>query len=346
MNGGPREKPLINTIFIFESSSRRLQWKRILSFKLGWTQRSQIWSLPWSSVHARLIYIDASTMQDIQYPDSMSKVPAWKRLGLQVKDEVSEDPLATTTHLEHDNVTNKIAKSLNRKRRLEEQKDGAKKPPKRVKVPKSERKPPPEKDQLAYLRQYAEDKDNWKFSKQKQNWLLKNIESIPQNYEASLILYVEGIQGGARTRLVEQLKQVVEKWNAVAQAVEDRVNAQLYGTGEEKKDENETKEEKEETKEESGPSKEYAIRCNKLLAAISEEEIVLKGVEEQEKEEDKQEEKEEDRQKRRKKTNKKKRKRIKKKRRKRKRIKKKRRKRRTKKKQWSKKIRSILLKKR
>lgn len=225
----------------------------------------------------------------------MSKIPAWKRLGLQVKEDVEEGPLTTTTHLEHDNVTNKIAKKLNRKRQLQETKtDTNKKPPKRVKVSKADRKPPPEKDQLAYLRQYSEDKDNWKFSKQKQNWLLKNIELIPLNYEAALITYVEGIQGGARDRLVEQLKEIVSKWNAVAQAVEDKVNIQLYGTVEEKEKlsaetENASKEEN------AGPEREYTIRCKKLLDAIQDDEIILKGVEleEEAKEESTETEKEE-----------------------------------------------------
>lgn len=214
----------------------------------------------------------------------MSQVPAWKRIGLQVKTEVESDPLNTTTHLEHDTITNKLAKKLNKKRKLEDSKSDSsqKKPPKRVKLPKLERKPPPEKDQLAYLRQYVDDKDNWKFSKQKQNWILKNISEVPAQYEDALVVYVEGLQGGARDRLVPELKKVVESWNEVAQEIEDRVNAELYG---EKKEETEEKEQKEEEK--TGPLREHALRCKKLLNVLLDEEIVLKGADVEEKSEDK-----------------------------------------------------------
>lgn len=220
----------------------------------------------------------------------MSTVPAWKRLGLQVKDEVENDPLNTTTHLEHDAITNKLAKKLNKKRKREEVKSAnkAKKPPKRVKLPKSERAAPPERDQLAYLREYSDEREKWKFSKQKQNWILKNIREIPQSYEKSLVVYVEGLQGGARERLVIDLKKVVEEWNKEAQQIEDKVNAELYGD----KSEGEGQEEKEEKKEEPGPLREYAIRCKKLLNSLDEE-IELKGVEVEEEKEAENEEEEE-----------------------------------------------------
>lgn len=223
----------------------------------------------------------------------MSKVPAWKRLGLQVKNEVDENLLPTTEHLEHDAVTNKLAKKLNKKRK-QEQTSGSKekKPPKRVKLPKLERKPPPEKDQLLYLRQYASDKENWKFSKQKQNWILKNIAEIPTEYENALITYVEGIQGGARDRLVPELQKVVDQWNEVAQKLEDKVNAELYGKKDEKEEEKAEETEKKEENEEKGPTREYAIRCKKLIHAITDDEVELKGIEEEDTEGKEEEEKE------------------------------------------------------
>lgn len=225
----------------------------------------------------------------------MSKVPAWKRLGLQVKSEVEDNLLPTTEHLEHDAVTNKLAKKLNKKRKQEQTTDNKeKKPPKRVKLPKLERKPPPEKDQLLYLRQYASDRENWKFSKQKQNWILKNIAEIPTEYEDALVTYVEGIQGGARDRLVPELQKVVDQWNEVAQKLEDKVNAELYG----KKDENEEEEaketEKKEEVEEKGPTREYAIRCKKLIHAITDDEVELKGIEDEETETKEEEEEKEE----------------------------------------------------
>lgn len=218
----------------------------------------------------------------------MSKVPAWKRMGLQVKKDLEEDPLATTTHLDGEVVTNKMAKKLNKKRQLEELASEAKqkKPPKKAKLPKAERKPPPVKDQLTYLREYASDRENWKFSKQKQNWLLKNIDSIPQEYEKDLISYVEGIQGGARTRLEEDLRAVIVKWNKIAEELESKVNAELYGDLNEKDETEKKAEEKAEgnADKETEPivTKEYAVRCKKLLMELTDEKIELLGVPEEE----------------------------------------------------------------
>lgn len=227
----------------------------------------------------------------------MTSVPAWKRIGLQVKQELEEDPLAITAHLESDRVTNKELKKINKqKRKLEELKSSGKtkKPPKRVKLPKAERAPPPEKDQLAYLRQYQNDRDNWKFSKQKQNWLLKNIAIIPQDYESALIVYLEGLQGASRTRLLEELKLVVTKWNKVIEDAEEKVEAELNGTKEEDKDDAKEKETKETAKdktekEDEAPDQAYAVRCAKLIFALSDEKVELKGVEQEVEEEEEKE---------------------------------------------------------
>lgn len=213
----------------------------------------------------------------------MATVPAWKKLGLKVKDNNEVTSFNDIVHLDTPTVDKNLAKKLNKKRRQEEEKSRdtkEKKPPKRQKLPKSERKPPPEKDQLAYLRQYSVDKENWKFSKQKQNWILKHLDSIPHEYEDLLIAYIEGIQGGARSRLVEQLTEVANRWNAISEALEAKVNAELYGEGE-----NEAiKEGNEETKGENTPqsvTRENAIRTRKLLHALTGENIELLGLEEE-----------------------------------------------------------------
>lgn len=201
-------------------------------------------------------------------------VPAWKRIGLEVKKDLEEDPLAITTHLESATVTNKQAKRLNKqKRKLEA---GEKKPPKRVKLPKSERGPPPERDQLAYLRQYHEDKDQWKFSKQKQNWILRNIRTIPQEYERALVAYLEGLQGGSRDRVAEEMREVVNKWNVLAAELEKKVERKLAGEAEV---DDEAKAEAKEEKEEEKVDHDYAVRCRKILHALTEEQVDLKGIE-------------------------------------------------------------------
>ncbi|ODQ64335.1 hypothetical protein NADFUDRAFT_52665 [Nadsonia fulvescens var. elongata DSM 6958] len=149
-------------------------------------------------------------------------VPAWKRLGLKVTETAHDDPLALINTL----PTTADAVLPGHKRKLPNQKTPKrekatkraiaddslpKKAPKRVKVPKSDRAPPPESDQLAYLRMYHEDRANWKFSKQKQNWILKNLYTVDlEKYQDSLVAYLQGLQGGSKFRLVEECKAVME----------------------------------------------------------------------------------------------------------------------------------------
>jgi hypothetical protein len=57
---------------------------------------------------------------------------------------------------------------------------------------------------LSYLRQYSEDKPNWKFNKNHQNHIIKNIfdiNVIPSDHAHFIYEYVRGLQGGVRTRL-------------------------------------------------------------------------------------------------------------------------------------------------
>ena len=216
-------------------------------------------------------------------------IPAWKKIGLKIKDDVQDDPIALTTHIEDVKVTNKQAKKLNKqKRKLEESNNDDKREPKRVKLPKSERAPPPEKDQLAYLRQYENDKLNWKFSKQKQNWILKNIKNIPKDYEAALQSYLEGLQGGSRKRVVDDLMEVIKKWNKAAEEAEARVEREIQRqlSGETTKDDDEDEEKNEDKKakrqtsesEETVPDYDYAKRCGVLVKILNDEDIELKGI--------------------------------------------------------------------
>lgn len=212
----------------------------------------------------------------------MATVPAWKKIGLKLDESRDNTSFSGVVHLDSANVTNKLAKKINKKRSREEDKTKGtkeKKPPKRVKLPKAERKPPPEKDQLAYLRQYATDRENWKFSKQKQNWILKNLSEIPHEYEENLISYIEGIQGGARDRLIEQLTDVANQWNEVCKAIEEKVNAELYGNG----DDEEKKESDEKKEEEKTPlvTRETAIRTKKLLHALTDDPVEFLSLDEE-----------------------------------------------------------------
>lgn len=221
-------------------------------------------------------------------------IPAWKKIGLKIKEDVQDDPIPLTSHIEDVNLTNKQAKKLNKqKRKLEESKNEDKRAPKRVKLPKSERAPPPEKDQLAYLRQYENDKLNWKFSKQKQNWILKNIKNIPKDYESALQAYLEGLQGGSRKRVVDDLMEVIKKWNKAAEEAEARVEREIQRqlNGEAASDEDDKNEEGEDTEgnkkakrtasepEEAVPDYDYAKRCGVLVKILNDQDVDLKGIE-------------------------------------------------------------------
>ncbi|PPJ52951.1 hypothetical protein CBER1_11079 [Cercospora berteroae] len=66
---------------------------------------------------------------------------------------------------------------------------------------------------LKYLEQFANDKSNWKFSKNRQNDLFKHlfdINRIPSKYNSSLVEYISTTQGQARRRLAEQSEEILK----------------------------------------------------------------------------------------------------------------------------------------
>lgn len=209
-------------------------------------------------------------------------IPSWKRLGLKVK--AAEDNPIAIAHIESGIVTNKQAKILNKQKRKAAKEEGY--TPKRAKVPKSERGPPPEKDQLAYLRQYHLDRDAWKFSKQKQNWILRHIRDIPRDYEDALAAYLEGIQGGSRDRVVEDLHKVVAKWNDLLAVAESKVMAELekrrrakdMPSAEVATEPKETPEKETPETEEASVDEAYARRCQSLIRALTDELVTLRGL--------------------------------------------------------------------
>ncbi|KAG7826964.1 hypothetical protein KL920_004962 [Ogataea angusta] len=215
--------------------------------------------------------------------------PAWKRLGLKIKETVENDPLGIT----------KV--NVIKKRKAEPGPNTEKKPPKRKKLPKNERPPPPEKDQLKYLRQYHEDRANWKFSKAKQTWILKNLKNIPQEYDEALKAYIASIQGGSRDRVRDEMMAVVDRWNnAARQALEDmQKEPESAEESQEEKDEkdenaeaNDDTKEKEEKKgavDENIPEYDFVMRAKALVEIITGEQVSVEGMaEERVKEGDKQ----------------------------------------------------------
>lgn len=137
---------------------------------------------------------------------SEAKIPAWKKVGLK---QVKTSKAAAKT------AYDPLKEGLKRSADIGETKKIAK-PPKRQKVKKSEKpKATHELDQLLYLRTYTESRDTWKFSKQKQNWILKHLydEAIAQEYDEVLLNYIDGLQGSAREWAVDDAKEIVKKWN-------------------------------------------------------------------------------------------------------------------------------------
>lgn len=232
--------------------------------------------------------------------------PAWKRLGLKVKAVVGKDPLAIVTQREEGEDKTERKEKKQGKRKAE---DGARARPakaakaaKRVKLPRQERlqkqrQSAGEKDQLQYLRQFDEDREHWKFSKQKQNWLIKNIRQVPESYEASLLRYLESVQGGSRERIVEQMKAVVDTWNTMVDDAEEQMKRDLEETEEKDSDEHATNTKKTKTKtkktkqekpkkkaeqeKETPPDYDYAVRAREVHCVLSGEKLFLKSIDEE-----------------------------------------------------------------
>lgn len=180
-------------------------------------------------------------------------VPAWKKAGLAVE-TVTED--ATTP-------------SSNKRTASSAEKD--KKPPKRQKLPKDKRAPPPESDHLVYIKTFVDDKPNWKFNTVSQQWILKNLftEQVPVEYDDYVIKYVGTIKGGARDRVTDSAKEIISNNNEYVQWL----NAD---DEEEENKEDQTEEEKAaaEEKKKTGPSskrvpRHFVKRAHKLISDMT-----------------------------------------------------------------------------
>ncbi|KAJ7068041.1 hypothetical protein C8F01DRAFT_1116652 [Mycena amicta] len=66
----------------------------------------------------------------------------------------------------------------------------------------------------------------WKFSKGHQNWLIRNYWTIPDAYNELTVLYLAKVEGGVRTRLIEQCQtKLSESTEPRAQALLDALLA-------------------------------------------------------------------------------------------------------------------------
>ncbi|CCE66066.1 hypothetical protein TPHA_0O00970 [Tetrapisispora phaffii CBS 4417] len=195
--------------------------------------------------------------------------------------DVNEDPLNVTTHLSTGSLTKRqkkqiINKTLSKGKENKVSKNTKDSQRNKIKVKKSERDSKPRilRDQVKYLIEFYLGKINdelpepvkkldfvsanlsifnkktdddggvievWKFSKQKQNWLLKhffNIELIPVELNQLLFDYFELLNGFSKKQLVEECQKKIISWNDFIDEQEIQMAKLVEGdaTEEEKKD--------------------------------------------------------------------------------------------------------------
>ncbi|CAI4037597.1 hypothetical protein SMKI_03G0720 [Saccharomyces mikatae IFO 1815] len=229
---------------------------------------------------------------------------------------IDDDPLNITTHLSTGNLTKKEKKRIingekkSTKKEKRVSKPGTKKKEKLSKEEKDSKKNRILKDQLRYLIDFFKTKSEskfpapilelesvkenygnsltkdesvdsgvvevWKFSKQKQNWLIKhffNLDEIPSIYNDLLLLYFKDLQGKSKDELISKCQDKLKQWNDYAEDQEAKIKALIEG---ENASEPVNYEETEKGKNESGavekvpkellmPNKELVQRSLKLL---------------------------------------------------------------------------------
>lgn len=104
------------------------------------------------------------------------------------------------------------------KAKKEKKKKRVKAPPAaRVEESKSDEDIKPNSEEVPsyvkYLEQFSQDKTNWKFNKNRQADLFRNlfdVDRIPSRYNPALVQYVSSTQGQARRRIAEQAEDVLK----------------------------------------------------------------------------------------------------------------------------------------
>eukprot|EP01130_Rhizamoeba_saxonica_P011043 TRINITY_DN4572_c0_g1_i1.p1 TRINITY_DN4572_c0_g1~~TRINITY_DN4572_c0_g1_i1.p1 ORF type:complete len:129 (+),score=29.41 TRINITY_DN4572_c0_g1_i1:109-495(+) len=82
-------------------------------------------------------------------------------------------------------------------------------------------KPEEEKEEgphaaITYLVKWKKDRENWKFQKVRQVWLLKNlynVELITKKHFRYLLQYIDGLRGNWRQILIDQAESFIEEYN-------------------------------------------------------------------------------------------------------------------------------------
>lgn len=121
--------------------------------------------------------------------------------------------------------------------------------------------------------------DVWKFSKQKQNWLIKhffNIQQLPRQYDELLMQYFKDLKGETlKQSISEKCHNKIEEWNSYVERELEKMKKIVEGSDQEEDSEAAKDTEKqvsEDTKQkeqepEVPPNKDIASRCLRLLQA-------------------------------------------------------------------------------
>ena len=65
-------------------------------------------------------------------------------------------------------------------------------------------------DVLEYLKKFKKDNENWKFSKSKQNYILRNLYTFKEKRHDLILHYLKGIEGSSKQRVQDQAKKICE----------------------------------------------------------------------------------------------------------------------------------------
>lgn len=79
-----------------------------------------------------------------------------------------------------------------------------------------------------YLIDFEQNPKNWKFNKNKQTWIMKNLHSIPREYDSALKAFLKNIKGASKIRLIDNLRYEIDQWkNEMSNTNDDNLNSNL-----------------------------------------------------------------------------------------------------------------------
>lgn len=135
-----------------------------------------------------------------------TQTPVKKKKKLQVDEEKDKTDDESGDNPGNDSEVRKSPKSKKKKKKKLKEQDNEQSTP----------DPEQKGDKLAseYLKQWSDDRKNWKFQKVRQVWLLKhmyNQDQVTDDDFEILLLYLDGLKGKSREVTVKQAEDIMEK---------------------------------------------------------------------------------------------------------------------------------------